>query len=198
MASQLCLVWEPLTTGLENLMATIVPHGSLVRLLVDFLTIIVALKSPLPDFQVTKSLPNVTWPLPRNFAGNIAVDRPGHPNNTLFFWAVEKDHGSLTTPAHKDSDRPWGIWLNGGHASRAHCVFHHTDRYFSQSRFLEPSWFLFRGINIFICILLHTDIRSPCRTDLSMLQTTTLYLPTSIAGTSLRITFGSTSLCTSC
>ena len=76
-----------------------------------------------PDFQVTKPLPNVTWALPRNFAGNIAVNRPGHPNNTLFFWGFEKDRGSLTTSAHDHGNRPWGIWLNGGCAAYMHIYF---------------------------------------------------------------------------
>ena len=62
------------------------------------------------DFQVTDSLPNVTWPLARNWAGNIPVQREGHPNDTLFFWAFESSSGSFTTA----SDEPWGIWLNGG------------------------------------------------------------------------------------
>ncbi|KAJ6581912.1 Alpha/Beta hydrolase protein [Mycena capillaripes] len=62
-------------------------------------------------FQVTAPLPNVTFPLPRSFAGNIDVQRAGHPNNTLFFWALEKTSGSLTAAK---STEPWGIWLNGG------------------------------------------------------------------------------------
>ena len=66
------------------------------------------------DFQVTKPLPNVTWALPRNWAGNIAVNRAGHPNDTLFFWGFEKKYGSLTAATHEDSTEPWGIWLNGG------------------------------------------------------------------------------------
>jgi hypothetical protein len=36
-----------------------------------------------PDYQVTKPLPNVTSDLGRNWAGNVAVDWAGHPNNTL-------------------------------------------------------------------------------------------------------------------
>ncbi len=64
---------------------------------------------------MTAPLPNVTFHLPRNFAGNIAVDRPGHPNNTLFFWAFEKEVGSLTASAHGRDDEPWGLWLNGGY-----------------------------------------------------------------------------------
>ncbi|KAG9311509.1 Alpha/Beta hydrolase protein [Chiua virens] len=60
--------------------------------------------------QVTESLPNVTWTLPRNWAGNLPVQRAGHPNNTLFFWAFESSRGSFTA----DSQEPWGIWLNGG------------------------------------------------------------------------------------
>lgn len=62
------------------------------------------------DFQVTESLPNVTWPLSRNWAGNIPVQRSGHPNDTLFFWAFESSKGSFTA----NSSEPWGIWLNGG------------------------------------------------------------------------------------
>lgn len=65
------------------------------------------------DFQVTEQLPNVTWDLPRNWAGNIPVQRAGHPNDTFFFWAFEKDNGSLTAGAHERLDEPWGIWLNG-------------------------------------------------------------------------------------
>ncbi|KAG9311823.1 Alpha/Beta hydrolase protein [Chiua virens] len=61
-------------------------------------------------FQVTESLPNVSWPLARNWAGNLPVQRPGHPNNTLFFWAFESSSGSFTEHNHE----PWGIWLNGG------------------------------------------------------------------------------------
>ncbi|KIJ59226.1 hypothetical protein HYDPIDRAFT_118758 [Hydnomerulius pinastri MD-312] len=64
-------------------------------------------------FQVTESLPNVTWPLERNWAGNIPVQRQGHPNDTLFFWAFETSNGSFT----EESDEPWGIWLNGGPGS---------------------------------------------------------------------------------
>lgn len=62
------------------------------------------------DFQVTDSLPNVTWPLARNWAGNIPVQREGHPNDTLFFWAFESSNNSFTAA----SNEPWGIWLNGG------------------------------------------------------------------------------------
>lgn len=65
------------------------------------------------DFQVTAPLPNVTWNLPRNWAGNIPVQRPGHPNDTLFFWAFEREYGSLTAGANERLDEPWGIWLNG-------------------------------------------------------------------------------------
>ena len=64
----------------------------------------------LVDLQVTESLPNVTWPLARNWAGNIPVQRAGHPNDTLFFWAFESSNGSFTA----NNSEPWGIWLNGG------------------------------------------------------------------------------------
>ncbi|KZT07258.1 alpha/beta-hydrolase [Laetiporus sulphureus 93-53] len=65
-------------------------------------------------FEVKESLPNVTWNLGRSFAGNIGVQRAGHPNDTLFFWGFEKESGSLTATAGDRSDEPWGIWLNGG------------------------------------------------------------------------------------
>ncbi|KAH0834753.1 Alpha/Beta hydrolase protein [Lanmaoa asiatica] len=61
-------------------------------------------------FQVTEPLPNVSWPLARNWAGNIPVQRVGHPNDTLFFWAFESSNGSFTA----NCSEPWGIWLNGG------------------------------------------------------------------------------------
>lgn len=67
-----------------------------------------------PDFQVTSPLPNITFDIGTTYAGNIPVQRAGHPNNTLFFVGVEKTKGSLiakSTPANRD---PWGIWLNGG------------------------------------------------------------------------------------
>ncbi|KAJ7058539.1 alpha/beta-hydrolase [Mycena amicta] len=67
-------------------------------------------------FEVTSSLPNVTQPLGvRSFAGNVGVNREGHPNATLFFWAFEKKNGSLTN-ANSSTD-PWIIWLNGGPGS---------------------------------------------------------------------------------
>ncbi|RPD60993.1 alpha/beta-hydrolase [Lentinus tigrinus ALCF2SS1-7] len=66
-------------------------------------------------FRVKDPLPNITWPLSRHFAGNIPVDRAGHPNDTLFFWAVEHRPGSLTE--HTKDTEPWGIWLNGGPGS---------------------------------------------------------------------------------
>jgi hypothetical protein len=65
------------------------------------------------DFEV-HDLPNITFSLPRNWAGNIPVNRANHPNDTLFFWAFEKEDGSLTRPANDQSDEPWGIWMNGG------------------------------------------------------------------------------------
>uniref|UniRef100_A0A0W0G8I5 Carboxypeptidase n=1 Tax=Moniliophthora roreri TaxID=221103 RepID=A0A0W0G8I5_MONRR len=70
-------------------------------------------------FEVTDPLPNITFPLGRSFAGNIPVQREGHPDNTLFFWAVEKTQGSLTSPAGPagSTPAPWGIWLNGGPGS---------------------------------------------------------------------------------
>lgn len=70
------------------------------------------------DFLVKDPLPNITFPINRNFAGNIPVNRAGHPNDTLFFWAFEQKHGSLTASAKEDTTTPWGIWLNGG------CDFH--------------------------------------------------------------------------
>ncbi|KAF7313192.1 Alpha/beta-hydrolase [Mycena kentingensis (nom. inval.)] len=67
-------------------------------------------------FEITEPYPNVTKPLQtRGFAGNVGVNRAGHPNATLFFWAFEKKNGSLTS-ANSTAD-PWMIWLNGGPGS---------------------------------------------------------------------------------
>ncbi|KAJ7778367.1 alpha/beta-hydrolase [Mycena metata] len=66
-------------------------------------------------FEVTGALPNVTGTLPRSFAGNVGVNRPDHPNATLFFWGFEKANGTLTGAA-SDTD-PWIIWLQGGPGS---------------------------------------------------------------------------------
>ena len=67
-----------------------------------------------PDFEVVEPLPNVSFPINRNWAGNIRVNRTGHQNDTLFFWGFEREEGSLTAPAHGGSNEPWAIWLNGG------------------------------------------------------------------------------------
>ena len=69
------------------------------------------------DFLVKEPLPNVTFPLSRSFAGSITVNRTSHPNDTLFFWAFESEHGSLTADAHELSDKPWAVWLNGGYVT---------------------------------------------------------------------------------
>lgn len=65
-------------------------------------------------FLVTQGLPNITFPLGNNYAGNVPVGRPGHPNNTLFFWGFERTAGSLTAPAGEMQLSPWLIWLGGG------------------------------------------------------------------------------------
>ncbi|KAJ7876894.1 alpha/beta-hydrolase [Mycena olivaceomarginata] len=62
-------------------------------------------------FEVTDPLENVTWPLPRNWAGSISTQTVGSTNNTAFFWGFEKTNGSLTDTA---STEPWMIWLAGG------------------------------------------------------------------------------------
>ncbi|KAI0753313.1 alpha/beta-hydrolase [Daedaleopsis nitida] len=73
-------------------------------------------------FEVQYPLPGLNLShvtLPRSFAGNIPVDRPGHPNNTLFFWGFERQgrNGSLTAPAYANNTEPWIIWLQGGPGS---------------------------------------------------------------------------------
>ncbi|KAI0083180.1 Alpha/Beta hydrolase protein [Irpex rosettiformis] len=71
-------------------------------------------------FKVTHPLPNVTFPLGRSFAGNIPVGRPNQPNDTLFFWAFEREEGSLTRSSSdnkKEMEEPWGVWLQGGPGS---------------------------------------------------------------------------------
>jgi hypothetical protein len=74
----------------------------------------VCIKQISSDFRVKDSLPNITFPVQQSFAGNIPVNRAGHPNNTLFFVGFEKSNGSLTAAPEADKDSPWGIWLNGG------------------------------------------------------------------------------------
>nr|VWO99735.1 Cyanate hydratase (Cyanase) (EC (Cyanate hydrolase) (Cyanate lyase) [Ganoderma boninense] len=73
-------------------------------------------------FEVTDKLPDISGALPalpRSFAGNVPVNRSGHPNDTLFFWAFEKvgKNGSLTAPADVNNTDPWIIWLQGGPGS---------------------------------------------------------------------------------
>ncbi|KAF8524852.1 alpha/beta-hydrolase [Hysterangium stoloniferum] len=69
------------------------------------------------DFLVRDLLPNATFAVQQSYAGNLPVNRPGHPNNTLFFWGFEKTSGSLTRAANDADETPWMIWLNGGPGS---------------------------------------------------------------------------------
>ncbi|KAJ7878005.1 alpha/beta-hydrolase [Mycena olivaceomarginata] len=50
-------------------------------------------------FEVTDKLPNITGTLPRNFAGNIPVNRAAHPTH------------------YANNTDPWIIWLQGGPGS---------------------------------------------------------------------------------
>ncbi|OSD00457.1 alpha/beta-hydrolase [Trametes coccinea BRFM310] len=71
-------------------------------------------------FEVTDALPGIpSAGLPRSFAGNIPVDRPGHPNDTLFFWGFERQgaNGTLTAPANPNNTEPWILWIQGGPGS---------------------------------------------------------------------------------
>ena len=52
--------------------------------------------------------------MPRSFAGSVSVNRENHPNNTLFFYAFEREDGSLSAADGERADEPWFIWLNGG------------------------------------------------------------------------------------
>ena len=75
------------------------------------------------DFCVKYPLPNQTFPLERSFAGNLPVDRKGHPNDTLFFWAFEKSYGSLTTDADEDCKKSVSCSLD-----RPHTLFGRVGR----------------------------------------------------------------------
>ncbi|KAI0327526.1 alpha/beta-hydrolase [Cubamyces sp. BRFM 1775] len=70
-------------------------------------------------FEVTEPLPGIPRDIPRSFAGNIPVDRAGHPNNTLFFWGFERQgaNGTLTAPASQNNTDPWILWIQGGPGS---------------------------------------------------------------------------------
>lgn len=68
-------------------------------------------------FEVTAPLPNISFTMPRTYAGSVSVNRSGHPNNTLFFVAFEKQDGSLAAADGERSNEPWTIWLNGGPGS---------------------------------------------------------------------------------
>lgn len=68
-------------------------------------------------FEVTAPLPNISFPMPRTYAGSVSVNRSGHANNTLFFVGFEKQDGSLAAADGERSNEPWMIWLNGGPGS---------------------------------------------------------------------------------
>lgn len=65
-------------------------------------------------FKVNNSLLNLSFEPPSSYAGNIQTARPGHDDDSLFFWAFEKQSGSLVNATSTD---PWLIWLNGGPGS---------------------------------------------------------------------------------
>ena len=89
------------------------PNGRIVRCNSFIVFLVDGTDAAHSDFLVDEStLPNVTFTLTRSFAGNIPVNRAGHPNDTLFFWAFEKANGSLTSTSSTD---PWLIWLQGGY-----------------------------------------------------------------------------------
>lgn len=52
--------------------------------------------------------------MPRSFAGSVSVNRASHPNNTLFFYAFEREADSLAAADGERTDEPWVMWLNGG------------------------------------------------------------------------------------
>jgi hypothetical protein len=56
------------------------------------------------DFLVKDHLPNATFSIQSSYAGNLPVNRPGHPNDTLFFWAFEKTNGSLTRATNNSDE----------------------------------------------------------------------------------------------
>ncbi|EIW53480.1 alpha/beta-hydrolase [Trametes versicolor FP-101664 SS1] len=70
-------------------------------------------------FEVKNLSSEIPAGLPRSFAGNIPVNRAGHPNNTLFFWGFERQgaNGTLTAPARANNTEPWILWLQGGPGS---------------------------------------------------------------------------------
>ncbi|KAJ3548230.1 hypothetical protein NM688_g5322 [Phlebia brevispora] len=61
-------------------------------------------------FQVSNDDLGLNFSMGTSYAGNIKVDRDRHDNDTLFFWAFEKENGSLTA----NSSDPWAVWLQGG------------------------------------------------------------------------------------
>jgi hypothetical protein len=69
-----------------------------------------AFANDVQDFEVKDPLPNISFPLPRSYAGSISTKTVDHPNNTAFFWGFEKSDGSLA----RSSSNPWGVWLAGG------------------------------------------------------------------------------------
>ena len=92
--------------------ATTVQNGSLVRPHLYLTTTV--LTFPISDFQVSNNALGLDFDPGTNYAGNIYVNRPDHPNDSLFFWAFEKKNGSLTADANGSSTDPWAIWLQGG------------------------------------------------------------------------------------
>lgn len=150
------------------------------------------------DFRVVDPLPNITFPVQQSYAGNIPVNRAGHPNNTLFFVGFEKSNGSLTAApgAHKDS--PWGIWLNGGcvvfssyllACSKEHLPLSpgSSSMYGLLFEVHQPGYLYF----CFLLMLVH-------RTGLCALTSKIIQLPlTTTAGVISLTTFGSINLCMS-
>ena len=145
----------------------------------------------LADFQVTENLPNVTWPLARNWAGNIPVQRPGHPNDTLFFWAFESSNGSFTA----DSNEPWGIWLNGGSVHKCAYVYHTANVLCSPgaSSLLGLLFEVRVSLVLFALTIIHVHLRQALSISWLIIRWSKI----NMHGLLLPITCGSTNQCMS-
>lgn len=142
---------------------------------------------------MTQKLPNVTWNAERSFAGNLPVQRTGHPNNTLFFLGFEKSQGSLTAPLSPSNQQPWGIWLNGGWILLSLNVMRNVKHKYQQSRLFEHVWHVLWGIYVhstrFSCAHVHN------RTDQFNSKAIIPQNPTHTVGINWRITFGLINQC---
>jgi hypothetical protein len=65
------------------------------------------------DFFVKDNVPGVDFDISRSWAGNILTHPDKSANDYLFYWAFEREEGSLAAKKGERSNEPWAIHVDG-------------------------------------------------------------------------------------